>query len=697
MAFTGSAYTELLKYEKTVAFKLELRTNFSASTAWLEFRYVAGTLSIEHPDNKPGTLSCDLVWSATIANERSETNRAQLFAEARVTAYVGTETEVKFQGRVDSCAPVDLGFQLQATSWDVLLEECDCSVALAPSTTPVVADDAYRLVTPVDPDVLGPYIFGFVDDESGTDPAFDEATQLVRRPWAPRSILLSVDEPGADPPIVKGGVPSTHWGVDWDAGALTLLEDTTGRTYYLSNVDANLESAATGATNVDITVLLKAALKCTKASGGIGAVDGEIDFPASLGLDLAQSKRYEGRVGDLLRDVQRDMAPHLRLWWEPATQKWTLALLEQKTAGNENATLVHPKSIALVRSTRDLYSRVVATGSIMYPRNILAQPQSGPDKEVEITVGAELAGGVLWGSRQGGKDDAAGTWADKSPFIWDGDGNTCLTAFDLPGNDPVHWYELMRIDMLTAQNVEYVNAVMVSSKNKWAAQGNNQTELRAGFWPGLKLMIRELDTDPWQLLTPALDGRYAPSSQIEVPKSKIAFGYGRYIQVLCQAAKITVEDTHGLGIGISELVINTRVAYRLVYEIDGNATPATYYTFTRDWDGDGDLDQWQRNHADLWTRLGGRHRTKYIDLGSKYPETLAGDVALGELDESVRLFDGVSYEAVCDPRIRRGWTVIVADAINNTTVSILVESFTLKDMGAEISGANYLAEALDNG
>ena len=76
------------------------------------------------------------------------------------------------------------------------------------------------------------------------------------------------------------------------------------------------------------------------------------------------------------------------------------------------------------------------------------------------------------------------------------------------------------------------------------------------------------------------------------------------------------------------------------------------------------MDTWQRNHHGLWTRLGGRHRTRFDDQSGELNEFLAHDRAIDLLAESVRLFQQVRYRAVCDPRVRLYDTVAVPDELN---------------------------------
>jgi hypothetical protein len=625
-----------------------------------------------------------------------------------------------FLGRVETLNPADTRCALAATSWDLLLDECETLVDFVP--TMVVVREDWDGVDPADETdfrevvalaALGGYIFGFEHEAGTTDPAFGEAGQLltpqvlIRRPWAPSAVRLWSYDPSTTPPETfadKKPVSSTHWSVDWHAGAMTIAEkvlgsdDATPKVYVLTNVRCYLESAATGATDVDAATVLAAALQYPSTGGdptpgGIGAASGDLDFPGGgIGLDLASALFFQGRVSDLLRDLQKQLAPHLRLWHEPRTGKWTVALTDQKAAEAEDLELIHPRAISVNRAGRDLYSRVVATGKKEYPANAIL--------DCGVTLGDDLGAGAVFGTYQDLTFQDATTWLIASQYLWDGDGNTGTFVRNLDGDHDYrysHFYTLCVIGPFVdadgyaeTRNVEYVGVILPMTQNINAQQGH-----QGGFWPGLRL-LGSTDGTNWQLLTPQIDGRYKPLSQIEVKQEQLLVPRARYIKVLCGAYKHRKGDGDDPAIALGELTLITSLNYRQIREIDGNVSPLTTYSYTRDLDGDGVLDIWQRNHPDLWTRLGRRHRTKIIELGSQYPEAVAGDLALSYLDEGVRLFEGLSFATVCDPRVRLYQTAKVVDAWNSYTGSILVERLTLTDKGSTIEGTNYLAAGLSN-
>ena len=168
----------------------------------------------------------------------------------------------------------------------------------------------------------------------------------------------------------------------------------------------------------------------------------------------------------------------------------------------------------------------------------------------------------------------------------------------------------------------------------------------------------------------------------------------RYLRVLCGAYKHGFENLDDPSIGLAELEIYINEEYRVVKEADAADTPASYYTYSADYDGDGAVDTWQRNQPALLARLGGRHRTVFTDMSGVLNEFLAHDYALDLLAESVRLMRQASWRAVCDPRVRLYDTVAFSDPPAGAPASVLVERVVLRRDGTEITGTDYLGNAL---
>jgi len=669
MAYTSATTSHLASYAKTVTYKLELRTNFAQSSDWREYPFADFVLTCDA--NSPATLSVEMLNDELdFSNEQSVAIRTQLLAEVRLSATIANETEQLFYGRVYRVDPRDYGFTLVAQDWLALIQECECEVSLAPDETDEITPA--RQLSLVGGGAFG-RTYGFSYTGSG-DPAFNQDSNpgTRRRSWAPGDIRVWYDAAGDEE------VPPQHYQVNLTSGTVTILEDTTGHSYYATGVRCYIEGT------LDWAEVFKAALEYPLSAGGIGATASQLDCP-DTGLDVAGPVYFQGRVGDLFKEVLARQQANLRLWYDSRQEKFKLRVVTQQPEGQEHWQLQHAVSISQPRDVRELYSRVVATGQCERPLNALAD--SGATISDITTQGDWFS----WDGLNVGSDSS---FSATSPLLYDGDANKGASVHNLAaseggGSDQYDsWYSFIKIDLGSEQRLHRVRATMPGSRNVNAAAGH-----QGFFWPGVKL-LGSLDDSDYRLVSADLCGRYPPHEMLEARGKEILYPKVRYLKVLLGAYKHGWENQQDPSIGLAELEVYTTEEYRVIKEIDGSAAPATYYDYTADYDRDGSIDQWQRNCPALWTRLASRHRTRFVDLSGNLNEFLAHDYALDLLAESVRLFQQVSYRAVCDPRVKLYDTVQVDDELNGDVGSILVERIMLKPAYTEVNGTNYLVCSL---
>jgi len=668
MGFTSAATAELARYSKSVGYKLELCTNAAASSSWLEYAFEDFTLTCDA--SAPAVLTVRLCNDdLDFSNEGSSANRTQLLANVRLTASIGGESEVLFSGRVFRVEPKDYGFLLTAQDWLALSNDCECEVSLAPDETNELP---LRQLVLVGGGAFGS-TYGFSYSGPG-DPAFNQDTNpgTRRRSWMPGDIRLYYDAAGTEE------VPPRHYRANLTSGTVSILEDTAGLGYYAAGVRCAIEGT------LDWAEVISAALSHPKADGGIGAAAGELDLP-DTGLSVAGPVYYRGRVSGLLKAIFRRQQQNLRLWYDSAAGRYKLRLVEQRAAGQEHWELMHAQSVAQPRDIRELYSRVVVTGLSERPLNALALP--GTTLSDNTSQGDWFA----WDGLNVGDDD---TFANVSPLIFDGDVNRGASVHNLAesengGTDKYDsWYDYAIADFGEVVRVSRLRLTTPGSRNYNAAAGHQGL-----FWPGVRLYGSE-DGSDYRLVSAMLAGRFPPGELIEAAGREILLPRLRYLKIQLGAYKHGFENQDDPSIGIAELEVYTTEEYRVVKQIDPAAAPQTAYSYTADYDGDGAVDSWVRNHPGLAERLSGRHRTLYDDQAGNLNEFLAHDRAIDLLSESVRLFQQVVYRAVCDPRVRLYDTVAVNDELNGDVGSILVERIELRPSGTVISGTNYLAGGL---
>ena len=234
---------------------------------------------------------------------------------------------------------------------------------------------------------------------------------------------------------------------------------------------------------------------------------------------------------------------------------------------------------------------------------------------------------------------------------------------------------------------------------------------------------------------------------------------GRYIRVLCGAYKQGVSNDSNPAIALGELEIYTTLGYEVeraiaplfpivaastmtdAIQIDGDRTgefhdgdsvqivestandgtytidtvafgagktAMTFTTSLPDGTADGyvltrepyaylDGTTVDRRHIDMWHRMGDHWETSREDFGTKYSGAVAADIALQTLEESIRLFEEVTYTSICDPRVELWDTVLAPDDMNGDT-ELLVQEIELNcsndSQATKITGVDYSGEAL---
>lgn len=272
MSYTSAADTIVQAADADIDATLELKTNFSSSNTFSEYDYKSLTIRIR--DGAPRELSAELLnTSFDFSDETNQAIRTQMKAIARVTVNIGSESEVKFYGRINSLNPQDEKFIITARCLMQDLMETECDPYVEPSTQEVVDESTRRALTVVD--AAQPHVFGFVDDNTGTDAAFRQggSSPRPRRSWERRPIRVwtHASETGDDYQLT-----GTKFHVDWTSGVILIYEAEGDllSTYYVDNVSCYQESVATGATNCDYARIFQEIITHPAQRGGPGFVLG---------------------------------------------------------------------------------------------------------------------------------------------------------------------------------------------------------------------------------------------------------------------------------------------------------------------------------------------------------------------------------------------------------------------------------------
>lgn len=270
--YSSAARTILQSYSANVEGVLELKTNFGGSNTFSEYNYKSATINIR--DGVARELSVSLLNAdQDFSDETNQAIRTQLKAIARFTVKIGSESEVKFYGRSTAVNPSDYNFSMTFRCLYQDLLETESDPYVEPSSEEVCDASTRRAITNVD--ASQSRVFGFVDDDTGTDPAFNQGGSAPRRrrSWQRRPIEVWKHASDTDPDYQLTG---TKFNVDWTSGVIEILEAEADllATYYVVDVRAYQESTASGATNCDWARVWQQMITYPAAKRGAGFVLG---------------------------------------------------------------------------------------------------------------------------------------------------------------------------------------------------------------------------------------------------------------------------------------------------------------------------------------------------------------------------------------------------------------------------------------
>lgn len=287
--YTSYATTKLAAIDCAIRYKLELRTNFTGAT-WLEYDYEPGSLNMNWPEDSPAELRVSLINTGLDFNTQGDSiTRTNLGGEVRVTSYVGDdsdagqESRVEFTGEILEVFATNGDFGIRAACELYRLSKALGAIdnRIGPAEV-VVTGSTRRALTHLG-DQYGE-VYVLTPNGSGTDPAFDAATQLQRRSWSDQGIRIwkhatlttYVDGQGFTQTYE---VPNTLWRADYFSGAVTILENEPADTYYISNVGAYEETqlgaeSTTGGKNADFARIFEGLILYPKHGRGMGVERG---------------------------------------------------------------------------------------------------------------------------------------------------------------------------------------------------------------------------------------------------------------------------------------------------------------------------------------------------------------------------------------------------------------------------------------
>ena len=348
---------------------------------------------------------------------------------------------------------------------------------------------------------------------------FDEAAQLNPRSWAETNLGVYYWD-GSD----YINVASPQWNVDWANGSVQILEDDTTKTYFISNLHCNKESAAAGANNVDYAEFLRLGLTYVGSNNeGPGFTSGELDL-AATGLDLPIARDFKGKVSDLVAQIESKVQANLKVWYDADSGKIMERLISQAALGAEDFELFNALQINNSRNISQLFSRVRFTGKRPLPENAMAQSDM---------VLSDLGGGVDWFGWDGQDTKTTSplnTFAGSIVRLHDGDRITGSGVRGLVAANPYDvWHPMFKGALPAAKRLKQVIAVMPPSWHD--AHAHTRKKDDAWLWPGIRLLSSTDDVNYFPVATAISGVRYRPSERVEVNKENILRPVSRYFKL----------------------------------------------------------------------------------------------------------------------------------------------------------------------
>lgn len=582
--FTAAAATELALGRPRKGEMLFLRA--LAADNWTRVHPRDWTLY--EPDNEPVRLESTLTDRLLgFDAEADSANPCRILGHWALFELIGDERQCSGFGPVHDVKVAGPTLSFTGYDWNVLLHWLRTQATLEPDSVEVVDDVTKRAVSLLDDGGFGS-AFGFTPDGSGTDPAFDEATQTQRRALQPSDWRVYRDSGDATLPNSGGywEVPTKYWQVNATSGVFTILEDTTGKNYFVSGIRAYLESAATGATNVDFSRIPEQALAFDAGDGtSIAAGAPELDIEDS-GLDLSGALTFpeeEGLGGvpaDLITALQQRVASNFRLVFDPSgfdidpdtgvesgTGVWRWRAVGQQPRGLEDRTLSRRGKFDKSRNAESLAAGVEVTGYTERPVQVLAGGGGITVTPTDLQPTADK-----WAFD--GVSATSKTFAEAVALLYDGDDSMAMLVTGISGVTLKGWYDVASWALSEPVRISHVRARLPGTKNR---NPDNQYIDGEGFWPGFALYGRMGGSDNWRPIIPRYYDK--PTSLVELQGQQLNNPFVDQLKLELRAFKFGEKNQKDPGCAMGELAIYIGEHYRIVL-LAQDTDPDGFFAYT---------------------------------------------------------------------------------------------------------------------
>jgi len=284
-------------------------------------------------------------------------------------------------------------------------------------------------------------------------------------------------------------------------------------------------------------------------AGGVITIDTGLDMPGLMPFDL-------GLAVDFMSDFRQRFQRNIKPIYDADSGKFWLLNVVQRSAGNEHWAMLAANSIDQSRGAGDIYTGILVTGKTARPVNLV----QAADKDGRLTD-ISTSPSSNWFGWNGSKVEGNDTFTNLKGRIYDGNATLGLNLHDLDnpdiddpgagaGEDRKYggWYEMFQIELEDGRPIRHIEVTLPGSRNP-----NHPGGHQGRFWPGIRLDISDDGGTTWLPMTPLINGRYAPHSEIKATEDQIPRRYGTHVRVLGAAYKHGTSNDADPSVGIAEL------------------------------------------------------------------------------------------------------------------------------------------------
>lgn len=496
----------------------------------------------------------------------------------------------------------------------------------------------------------------------------------------------------------------------WDFDGVTYTAFAGGQQVTINGETRTI--SAVGADHIDLSVALSGApsqddiiyfgLKLPPAPN-----QAIIYYTSRVGLDLDRIdwEESDGNIWDLWQGLTRVLPEDvLVLSYLPGNDTFEIRIDNQAPAPEFDLT--DERVVSSVTQPRDLealFTKVIAKGVIVSPENIARSSTVYDAFDGDAHADVQEKG---YNGKQAPKygADVAADWSITKDSWKDGNSNTAFgwtwTAGGHSSSHVTTFYNLAIFDMGQDRKLKMMVLVAPGSQNinqqdpsegvhkyKYKVQVARESDYLGGSKD-------DASNFNWYDISPVWSEiSMNPSTVEQLLEEDIQFtDLVRYVLIQVKPAKDGATNYDSPYAGLAELQIYETLEYSAEAKINDTAgapdpveIKLSYSPYILEFD---------RYQPKLLTKLGGRHRTHFLQLGNSLDESDALNLAYIHLNEFVRSFQEVRIDLGDDPFTLMGASISVTDKWTGNTVDFLVERKVFGPGYANIYGRNWRAGIL---